>query len=185
MVDKRVGVQSSWSQNRIMPNCFPCKVQEARSGLRDEVSKLLALSQAAQDVVHWRAFCTAVTAYLTTLATPVATEAEAVQADGATLYHQRIPQLAQRMQTVLASTLEDIGRQASRTALCPIRCDYSIVQVLHERCGLSSQGRDMANTIRVHEESADNPLWHFEEMPRMQCSKGTAGSLDGVLRVGF
>lgn len=174
MVDKRVGVQFSWSQNRIMPDCFPCKVQEARSGLRDDVSKLLALSQAAQDVVHWRAFCTAVTADLTTLATPVATEAEAVQADGATLYHQRIPQLAQRMQTVLASTLEDIGRQASRTALCPIRCDYSIVQVLHERCGLSTQGRDLANTIRVHE-SANNPLWHFEGCHACNALRGQQG----------
>ena len=84
--------------------------------------EMLALSQAAQDAVHWRAFCTAVIADLQASAVhvPAANETDAVRPDGSTLYRQRIPQLAQRMQDVLASSLDNVGHHASRTALLPL-----------------------------------------------------------------
>ncbi len=67
------------------------------------------MSQAAQDAAHWRTFCTAVTAELKPSSVGLAAIGEAQAQDGAALYRQRIPQLAQRMQTVLAASLEGVG----------------------------------------------------------------------------
>ncbi|EIE25917.1 hypothetical protein COCSUDRAFT_12734, partial [Coccomyxa subellipsoidea C-169] len=79
------------------------------------MADLTAPEAAAQDAVHWRAFCTAVIADLQASAVhvPAANETDTVRPDGSTLYRQRIPQLAQRMQDVLASSLDNVGHHAS------------------------------------------------------------------------
>lgn len=97
-------------------------------------------TQAAQERQHWRSFCAAVTgaAWPAALAAAPAPDAPALQ-DSAPLYHQRIPQLVQRLQGILEAGLQGMsGAAEGAGALDSLAGE--IAQRALELRGLSDKG---------------------------------------------